>query len=92
MCIRDSENTILKWSSDHRTHHNKPESEDDPYSFTEGFWNAHLGWILKKTPYEKSKIKGVGDLEKKSAVKFQSKYYFHIAIILGFLFIRNSHS
>ena len=79
------ENTILKWSSDHRTHHNKPESEDDPYSITEGFWHAHIGWILEKTPYEKSRIKGVGDLENKSAVRFQSKYYFHIAIILGFL-------
>ena len=79
------ENTILKWSSDHRTHHNKPESEDDPYSITEGFWHAHIGWILKKTPHEKSRIKGVRDLENKSAVRFQSKYYFHIAIILGFL-------
>ena len=79
------ENTILKWSSDHRKHHNKPESEDDPYSITEGFWHAHIGWILEKTPYEKSRIKGVGDLENKSAVRFQSKYYFHIAIILGFL-------
>ena len=36
------ENTILKWSSDHRKHHNKPESEEDPYSITKGFWYSHI--------------------------------------------------
>jgi len=77
------ENTILKWVSDHRTHHKKAETEDDPYSITEGFWHAHIGWILKKTPEEKERVKGVKDLEEKSAVKFQNKYYFHIGIILG---------
>lgn len=80
------ENTILKWSSDHRKHHAKSETEDDPYSITEGFWHAHIGWILKNTPEEKDKISGVKDLEKKSAIKFQNRYYFHIGIIVG-LFI-----
>ena len=40
------ENTILKWSSDHRKHHAQAETEEDPYSITEGFWHAHIGWIL----------------------------------------------
>ena len=80
------ENTILKWSSDHRKHHNKSDTEDDPYSITEGFWHAHIGWILKNTSEEKNRISGVKDLEKKSAIKFQNKYYFHIGIIVG-LFI-----
>ena len=78
------ENTILKWSSDHRIHHTKAETEDDPYSITKGFWHAHIGWILKNTPEEKSRIRGVKDLEEKSAIKFQNKYYFHIGIIFGF--------
>lgn len=80
------ENTILKWASDHRTHHNQAETEHDPYSITEGFWHAHIGWILKNTSEEKSRIKGVKDLQKKSAIKFQNKYYFHIGILLGFVF------
>ena len=79
------ENTILKWSSDHRKHHDKAETEDDPYSITEGFWHAHIGWILKNTPEDKNKIRGVKDLEKKSAIRFQNKYYFHIAILVGFV-------
>lgn len=79
------ENTILKWSSDHRVHHTKAETDDDPYSITKGFWHAHIGWILKNTPEEKSRVRGVKDLEGKSAIKFQNKYYFHIGIIVGFL-------
>ena len=65
------ENTILKWSSDHRKHHSLSETEDDPYSITKGFWHAHIGWILEKTDASKSKIKGLKDLENKSAVIFQ---------------------
>ena len=79
------ENTILKWCSDHRKHHTKAETEDDPYSITEGFWHAHIGWILKNTPEEKNRVRGVKDLKDKSAIKFQNKYYFYIAIIIGFL-------
>jgi stearoyl-CoA desaturase (delta-9 desaturase) len=77
------ENTILKWVSDHRTHHSKAETNEDPYSITEGFWHAHIGWILKKTPYEKERIKGVRDLEKNSAIQFQNRYYFHIGLFFG---------
>ena len=79
------ENTILKWSSDHRKHHSKPESEEDPYSITKGFWYAHIGWVVENTDEEKNKIIAVKDLEKKSAVRFQSKYYLLIAIIGGFI-------
>ena len=80
------ENTILKWVSDHRKHHNLSDTKDDPYSIMEGFWHAHVGWIIKNTPEEQSRIKGVKDLESKSAIKFQNKYYFHIGIIVGFIF------
>ena len=79
------ENTVLKWSSDHRKHHSFSETEDDPYSIVKGFWHAHIGWVLKNTTEEKSRIVGVKDLEKKSAIIFQNKYYYHIAIIGGVL-------
>ena len=79
------ENTILKWSSDHRKHHTHSDTKDDPYSIIEGFWHAHIGWIVKNTDEDKSRISGVKDLEKKSAVIFQNKYYYHIAFIGGFI-------
>ena len=79
------ENTILKWSSDHRKHHSLSDTDDDPYTIKKGFWHAHIGWIIKNTDADKDKIIGVKDLEKKSAIKFQNKYYFHIAFVGGVL-------
>ena len=38
---------MLKWSSDHRIHHRKLDTDDDPYSITKGFWHAHIGWIIE---------------------------------------------
>jgi len=77
------QNTILNWCSDHRRHHRKLDTEDDPYSITRGFFHAHIGWIVKKGD---NSIKNVSDLKKKSCVKFQEKYYWYIALILSFLF------
>src|SRR5689334_17454221 len=42
------QNSVLKWGSDHRLHHQKVDSDVDPYSITEGFWYAHIGWIVVK--------------------------------------------
>ena len=79
------ENTILKWCSDHRIHHTKAETKEDPYSITEGFWYAHIGWIVKNGSEENNRVRGVKDLKSKSAVVFQNKYYFTIGIIGGFI-------
>ena len=42
------QNTIVKWCSDHRTHHKSLDTDEDPYSIKKGFFHAHIGWILKK--------------------------------------------
>ena len=44
------QNTIIKWSSDHRRHHKNLDTEKDPYSITKGFFHAHIGWILLDEP------------------------------------------
>ena len=75
------QNTILNWCSDHRLHHKKLDTKDDPYSITKGFFHAHIGWIVKKSG---RKIIGVDDLKNKSAVKFQTKYYWIISLFLSF--------
>ena len=76
------QNTILKWSSDHRIHHNKLDTNEDPYSITKGFFHAHIGWVVESIPTE---IKGVHDLEKNPIIMFQQKYYWPIAIGLSFI-------
>ena len=75
------QNTIIKWCSDHRDHHKNLDTDEDPYSITKGFFHAHIGWILKKQV--NYKYENVSDLEKKSAIKFQNKYYWHISIFLS---------
>jgi stearoyl-CoA desaturase (delta-9 desaturase) len=76
--------SCLKWSSDHRRHHSKIDSENDPYNIHEGFWYAHMGWMFRKDsvnlPIQ------APDLEKDWMVQFQDKYYVWIAITTGFLF------
>ena len=76
------QNTILNWCSDHRRHHKKLDTKEDPYSIKEGFLHAHIGWVVKKNP---RMIEGVTDLEEKSAIKFQNKCYWTMALTLSFI-------
>ena len=76
------QNTIVKWCSDHRRHHKKLDTNDDPYSIKEGFFHAHIGWILKKD--DNYSVNNISDLKKKSAIRFQEKCYWTIAIFLSF--------
>ena len=76
------QNKIVNWCSDHRRHHKKLDTIDDPYSIKEGFFHAHIGWVIKKG---NENISGVSDLTKKSCVKFQSKYYWTLALGLCFI-------
>lgn len=40
----------IQWASSHRLHHRKTEMEGDPHTTKDGFWWAHVGWILRKDP------------------------------------------
>jgi stearoyl-CoA desaturase (delta-9 desaturase) len=76
--------SCLKWSSDHRRHHSKIDSENDPYNIHEGFWYAHMGWMFRKDSVDLP-IQAP-DLQKDRMVLFQDKYYVWIAIATGFIF------
>ena len=76
------ENSALKWCSDHRRHHKHLDTDKDPYSITEGFFHAHIGWILQNTP---APIEKVQDLEENPALSFQAKYYYPLFIVFGLL-------
>ena len=76
------QNSVLKWSSDHRIHHRKLDTDDDPYSITKGFWHAHIGWIIEN---KDSKIQGVNDLQNNKILVWQHKHYFKIAIFVSFI-------
>lgn len=72
--------SAFKWGSDHRKHHLKVDTHEDPYNINEGFWYAHIKWMFfKHTPEMKAR-----DLEKNPRVMFQHKYYVPLAIAVGF--------
>lgn len=83
------QNSILFWGSGHRTHHRHVDDvEKDPYSINNGFWYAHLGWMLRDYPAAEPNYKNAPDLLNDKVVMFQHKYYLalvvavHAAILL----------
>lgn len=76
------QNSILKWGSDHRRHHFKVDTEEDPYSITEGFFHAHVGWVfLKKNGIVNEKF--ARDYYNDPLIMWQHKYYLLISVLVG---------
>lgn len=79
------QNSVLKWAADHRLHHNKVDSEEDPYAIQEGFFYAHMGWvILKKNSDIKEKY--ARDFLNDKMIMWQHKYYLPICVLMGLVF------
>jgi stearoyl-CoA desaturase (delta-9 desaturase) len=75
------QNSALKWSNDHRLHHARTDTDDDPYNIRRGFWWAHITWIFYKDPNGSMTL--VKDLEADPLVAFQHRYYIWLAIFSG---------
>jgi len=67
------EQSALKWSSQHRQHHQFTDTDQDPYNIKKGFWYAHAGWIL----FWKHRVNydNVPDLQTSKLVMSQHYYY-----------------
>ena len=76
------ENSALKWSSDHRIHHQHVDTEQDPYSIRHGFWYAHWTWVMESRDLP---IAGVTDLEKDPLVRWQHRNHFLIGAVVATL-------
>jgi len=64
------QNSILKWSSDHRRHHRfVDDKEKDPYAVTRGFFYSHFAWMLRSSP-KKILEDNVKDLRKEKPTNF----------------------
>ena len=75
-----TQNTILKWSADHRRHHKFVDTYGkDPYSAKQGFWFSHIGWIL--TNYQgEADLTNVNDLKKDKIIMFQARFYLPLVL------------
>lgn len=71
----------LRWASDHRLHHARTDSEEDPHNIRKGFWWAHMGWLFYRTP---TNLDRSPDLLKDSLVRFQERFYLPLATLFGF--------
>lgn len=77
------QNSIIKWSSDHRKHHRFVDDKaKDPYAATKGFWYSHFTWMLRKLPVNVGKIENVADLQKDRIVAFQHRHYVPLAVFM----------
>lgn len=76
--------SALRWCRGHRLHHKHiDDAEQDPYAITNGFWYAHMGWMIVKD--EGPVPKNCVDLEKDRWIVFQDRYYIPLAILIGFI-------
>ena len=76
------ENSAMHWVSDHRRHHKHVDHEQDPYDISQGFWFAHMGWILFKLDAEPP-LDNIQDLRKDRLFMLQDRYYTAIAVGVG---------
>lgn len=78
------EMSAMEWSRKHRRHHAKVDTDDDPYNINEGFYYAHMGWMM--IPEEEKYQTGYPkDLQNDPLVAWQHKYYWPIAIGMSFV-------
>lgn len=82
------QNSIYKWSRDHRLHHKCTDTEADPYNSKRGFFFSHVGWLmLKKKPIviQKGKTLDLSDLLNDPVVRFEEKFFWPLKIALCFV-------
>ncbi len=78
------QNSALKWSADHRTHHRFIDDPDrDPYCARRGFWFSHIGWMLRNHPSGDTDLNTVRDLQRDPLVMWQQRHYLTIAIAMN---------
>ena len=79
------EGSVIEWSTDHRNHHRFNDTEKDPYSIKEGFWHAHMGWLVHLDA-SKRDLSNVKDLTADPMLVFMDRHFVAIAILVGFIF------
>lgn len=78
------QNSILIWSSGHRTHHRHVDEIDkDPYSIKRGFWFAHIGWMLREYKSGEADFTNANDLLNDKIVMFQHNHYAAIVLLMN---------
>lgn len=75
------EESALQWTSQHRDHHRYVDTERDPYNIKQGFFYAHIGWILFRN--HSINYGNVKDLQKSELIMHQHRHYVLWALTAG---------
>jgi stearoyl-CoA desaturase (delta-9 desaturase) len=76
------QNSVLKWASDHRTHHKYVDKDWDPYSIKRGGLFAHILWLFYKEP--KGRVyDNVPDLHRNRLVMWQHRFSSAMGVVFG---------
>jgi len=68
------EGPVVYWVATHLEHHAHSDREGDPHSPSEGFWHAHIGWMIG--PYEAKPDVYARHLKDDRLVQFMSRTFF----------------
>ncbi|RFU30483.1 hypothetical protein B7463_g5846, partial [Scytalidium lignicola] len=79
------ENSIRRWSRDHRAHHRFTDTDKDPYSVRKGFIYSHMGWLVLKQDPKRLGRSDITDLNRDAVVVWQHKHYVEIALVMGLI-------
>lgn len=77
------QNSALHWALRHRRHHRYEGTKRDPYNIRAGFFHAHVGWIGQA--YSVQHCEFPTDLRGDPLVIWQHRYYFPLAVGMGFV-------
>lgn len=77
------ENSVLKWATDHRIHHQNVDTDHDPYDISQGFFYAHVGWIIRAQDLSNSNYPK--DLANDKLVMWQDRNLLAITFFVNFL-------
>ena len=75
----------IAWSAVHRHHHRYSDKKEDLHSPLQGFYRAHMGWLLNSKTYEVA-FKPLKDLQRYPELVWLDRYNF-IPAIIGFIFL-----
>lgn len=73
------EGSAREWACQHRKHHRFVDTEKDPYNIKQGFWYAHVLWVIFKA--DESDVSNIKDLLKDPLIAFQHRFYLPLAIL-----------
>jgi stearoyl-CoA desaturase (Delta-9 desaturase) len=80
-----AENSIRRWTRDHRAHHRFTDTDKDPYSVRKGLLYSHIGWLVLKQDPKRLGRSDISDLNTDPVVVFQHKHYELIVLFMGFI-------